>query len=71
MGVATAVLVLQDGQLDVHGFDERHVFVAQWKYVPAGWPLKLNLLDFLHFVEAISSADADELGSIAFISLKV
>ncbi len=71
MSVASAVLVLQDPKLNVHRLDERSVFIEKRKHVPTCRTLKLNLLDFLHFVKTVGSSYADQLGRVAFVGFEV
>jgi hypothetical protein len=55
VGVTPAVLVLHDSDLDQVSFNEVASFVMQRDNVPPMRIIKLNLLDFLKFVEAVVS----------------
>ena len=71
MCVSARLLVLEDGDLDVHGLDCGPITVIEWEDIPTKRLTKLNDFDFLEFMETVGDPDGDFLRSIAFIRLKI
>ena len=71
MCVSARLLVLEDGDLDVHGLDCGPITVIEWEDIPAERLTKLNHFDFLEFMETVGYSDGDFLRCIAFICFEI
>ena len=57
MCISSRLLVLENGDLDVHSLDCGPITVIEWEDIPAERLTKLNHFDFLEFMETVSYSD--------------
>ena len=71
MCISARLLVLEDGDLDVHSLDCGPIAVIEREDIPAKRLAKLDHFDFLEFVETVGHPNGDLLGRVTLICLEI
>ena len=71
MCVSARLLVLEDGDLDVHSLDCGPITVIEREDIPTKRLSKLDNFDFLKFMETVGYSNRDFLRCIALICLEI